>query len=116
VTEQTTEIVQKTEIVEDFIDRCPPVAAALGQLAEAVGASTPFTDRETRLLKIALAVGAGHRTAIQNLVFKGLAKELTEEEVRGIMLLAVISSGCPAALTGWRIVDDVVAGEAGRIH
>jgi 4-carboxymuconolactone decarboxylase len=107
---------ENPEIYDDFSDRCPAVAEALGQLATAIEKVSPFNARETRLIKIALALGSKNEVAVQNLIVKGLAKELTEEEVRGLMMLAITTCGFPTALTGWRTTDAVVAGTAMRVH
>jgi alkylhydroperoxidase/carboxymuconolactone decarboxylase family protein YurZ len=100
------------DVYVEFTERYPRVAEAQGELARAVRDATPFDERTTRLLKLALALGAHADGAVRSNVRKGLAIGVTAEELRAVTLLAITTCGFPSAAAGLRWIDDVLAGEA----
>jgi 4-carboxymuconolactone decarboxylase len=74
-----------------------------------VDETSPFDERTTRLLKLALAIGAQADGAVRSNVRKGLDHEVREEdELRGVALLALTTCGFPTAVAGVGWVDDVM--------
>lgn len=100
------------EVYLEFTRRYPEVAEAQGQLARTVDDASPFDERTTRLLKLALAVGAEADGAVRSNVRKCLAQGVTETELRAVALLAITTCGFPSAIAGLRWVDEVLAREA----
>jgi 4-carboxymuconolactone decarboxylase len=100
------------EVYLEFTRRFPEVADAQGELARTVDDATPFDERTTRLLKLALAVGAEADGAVRSNVRKSLAQGATETELRAVALLAITTCGFPTAVAGLRWVDEVLAREA----
>jgi len=100
------------EVYREFTERYPDVAAAQGELARTVDGSTPFDERTTRLLKLALAVGAEADGAVRSNVRKSLAQGVPEDELRAVTLLAITTCGFPTAIAGLRWVEEVLAREA----
>jgi alkylhydroperoxidase/carboxymuconolactone decarboxylase family protein YurZ len=100
------------EVYLEFTQRYPDVAEAHGELARTVDNATPFDERTTRLLKLALAIGAEADGAVRSNVRKSLAQGVTENELRAVTLLAITTCGFPTAIAGLRWVDEVLAREA----
>lgn len=100
------------EVYREFTRRYPEVAEAQGELARRVDDASPFDERTTRLLKLALAVGAEADGAVRSNVRKSLAQGVTETELRAVALLAITTCGFPSAIAGLRWVEEVLAREA----
>jgi 4-carboxymuconolactone decarboxylase len=100
------------EVYREFTRHYPEVAEAQGELARAVDDASPFDERTTRLLKLALAVGAEADGAVRSNVRKSLAQGVTETELRAVALLAITTCGFPSAIAGLHWVDEVLAREA----
>jgi 4-carboxymuconolactone decarboxylase len=100
------------EVYLEFTQRYPEVAQAQGELARTVDDASPFDERTTRLLKLALAVGAEADGAVKSNVRKCLAQDVTETELRAVALLAITTCGFPSAIAGLRWVDEVLARDA----
>jgi 4-carboxymuconolactone decarboxylase len=100
------------EVYLEFTRRFPEVADAQGELARTVDDATPFDERTTRLLKLALAVGAEADGAVRSNVRKSLTQGVTEAELRAVALLAITTCGFPTAVAGLRWIDEVLAREA----
>lgn len=100
------------KVYTEFNQRYPQIANAQGDLAAAVDQASPFDQRTTRLLKLALALGAEADGAVRSNVRKGLDHGVTEEELRAVALLAITTCGFPTAIAGFSWIDDVVNGRA----
>lgn len=98
------------KVYTEFTRRYARIADAQGELAAAVDETSPFDERTTRLLKLALAIGAEADGAVRSNVRKGLERGVTEEELRAVALLAITTCGFPAAIAGFGWIDDVVRG------
>jgi 4-carboxymuconolactone decarboxylase len=99
------------QVYTEFNERYPRIADAQGELAQAVDETSPFDERTTRLLKLALAIGAQADGAVRSNVRKGLDLGVTEDELRGVALLAITTCGFPTAVAGLGWVDDVMKSE-----
>jgi len=99
------------QVYTEFNERFPRIAGAQGKLAQAVDETSPFDERTTRLLKLALAIGAQADGAVRSNVRKGLDLGVTEDELRGVALLAITTCGFPTAVAGLGWVDDVMKSE-----
>jgi len=100
------------EVYLEFTRRYPEVAEAQGELARRVDDASPFDERTTRLLKLALAAGAEADGAVRSNVRKSLAQGVTQTELRAVALLAITTCGFPSAIAGLRWVEEVLAREA----
>ena len=100
------------EVYREFTRRYPEVAVAQGELARRVDDASPFDERTTRLLKLALALGAEADGAVRSNVRKSLAQGVTQTELRAVALLAITTCGFPSAIAGLRWVEEVLAREA----
>jgi 4-carboxymuconolactone decarboxylase len=100
------------EVYLEFTRRYPQVAEAQGELARTVDDASPFDERTTRLLKLALAIGAEAEGAVRSNARKSLAQGVTETELRAVVLLAITTCDFPSAIAGLRWVDEVLEREA----
>jgi 4-carboxymuconolactone decarboxylase len=98
-------------IYKEFTDRYPQVAAAQGDLAQAVRESVPFEDATDCLLKLALAIGAQAEGAVRSNVRKGLEHGLSPEELMAVSTLAITTCGFPTAIAGYKWIRDVLSAE-----
>lgn len=97
------------KVYTNFTERYSEISQAQGELARAVSAATPFDERTTRLLKLALAVGAQADGAVRSNTRKAAAQGVTEDELRAVALLAITTCGFPTAIAGIGWIDDVIA-------
>jgi 4-carboxymuconolactone decarboxylase len=91
-----------------FREDYPKVAAALDTLGEATDASGPLGEREARLVKLGLAVGALAEGAVKSNARKALAAGASREEVRQVGVLAITTCGFPTAIAGMGWIDEVL--------
>lgn len=99
-------------VYRDFVERYPEVYAAQGQLAQTVRGTTPFDERTTRLLKLALALGAQSDGAVRSNVRKALDQGISADELRAVALLAITTCGFPAAIAGQGWIAEVTDRES----
>jgi len=93
-------------------DAYPEVSDALGRLGRATEAAGPLADREQRLAKLGIAIGALADGAVRSNVRKCLGVGVTPDEIRHVALLAITTRGFPAAVAAMAWIDEVLAQEA----
>lgn len=86
----------------------PGVWKAYSELGAQVSAAGPLTERERRLVKIALAIGSGTEGATHSHARQALAEGLTPDEIRHVALLAVPTLGFPASAAALSWLEDVL--------
>jgi len=85
----------------------PEIWTHYAALGEATSTAGPLDARSRRLVKIALAVGAGLEGATHSHVRRARAEGLTADEIRHIALLAVPTLGLPSAVRALTWIDDI---------
>lgn len=98
-------------IVQELARKYPEVWAAYGRLGDAVAAAGPLDRRLERLVKLALAVGAGREGAVHSHARRGLRDGLTPDEMRQVALLAITTLGWSGAVAAYCWIEDVVGGD-----
>jgi alkylhydroperoxidase/carboxymuconolactone decarboxylase family protein YurZ len=88
--------------------RFPGVWEAYAKLGEETAAAGPLSERERRLVKLALAVGSGSEGATHSHARQALAEGLTTADIRHIALLAITTTGWPASAAALSWIDDVL--------
>lgn len=88
----------------------PEVAAAYDELGEAAHRAGPLDARARRLIKLALAIGAGSAATVQAHTRKAQLSGLSDDEIRHVALLAWTTLGAPAAVAGYAWINDVLDG------
>jgi len=100
------------EIYQHFSDRFPAVKEAFDSLGVTEHEAGPLSEKERRLIKLGIAVGAESEGAVRSHVRKLLGIGVSEAEILHTIVLALTTIGFPAtnAALGW--ADDVLAEEA----
>ena len=87
--------------------RFPDVWRAFETLGAAVATTGPLDEKTRRLIKLALAIGAGSEGAVHSHVRRGLSDGLTKEQLDHVVLLAIPTLGLPAAVKAMTWIDDI---------
>lgn len=90
----------------------------LGEAWEAMRAAEedgPFGGREIRLLKLAVAIGAGKEGPVHSAVRKARSAGCSDAEIRHVVALAASTIGLPPSVAAWSwVVEELEkTGEAG---
>ncbi len=93
-------------IVQNLAKQQPEVWSAYNRLGEAIAASGPLDPKTQRLVKLALAVGAGLEGGVHSHVRRGKAEGLSKEELCHVALLSVTTLGWPSAVKAYSWIDD----------
>jgi alkylhydroperoxidase/carboxymuconolactone decarboxylase family protein YurZ len=86
----------------------PNVWEQYTQLGKACSKAGPLNERERRLVKLGLAIGAGLEGAVHSHVRRGVGEVLAPDEIRHIALLSIPTLGLPAAVRALTWIDDVL--------
>lgn len=85
----------------------PQLWLAFQELGAATGAAGPLSEREQRLVNLALAIGGDSEGATHSHSRRALAEGLTPEELDHVAFLAITTLGWPQAIRGLTWVRDV---------
>ena len=85
----------------------PDLWRAFQALGEAVSDAGPLSERERRLVNLALAIGADSEGATHSHARRALADGLKGEDLDHVAFLAVTTLGWPRAIRGLTWVRDV---------
>ena len=91
----------------DFVGRYPKLAEAWDLIRTAEGKG-PLDDRSTRLVKLAIAMGAMREGAVHSGVRKALAAGVGAGEIRQLVALCASTVGLPSAVALHTWVSDVL--------
>jgi alkylhydroperoxidase/carboxymuconolactone decarboxylase family protein YurZ len=99
------------EVYQQFSGRFPAVKEAFDALGAAEHDAGPLGERERRLIKLGIAVGAESEGAVRSHVRKLLGVGVSEQEILHTIVLALTTVGFPAtnAALGW--AEEVLAEE-----
>ncbi len=85
----------------------PEIWEAYSALGKATAEAGPLTDREKRLVKLALAVGIGSEGAVHSHTRRAKAEGIEEAAVKQVALLAIGSCGLPRAVAAKTWIEDI---------
>lgn len=85
----------------------PKLWRAFQALGEATGKAGPLSEREQRLVNLALAIGANSEGATHSHARRGSSEGLTADELDHVAFLAITTLGWPQAIRGLTWVRDV---------
>ncbi len=85
----------------------PSVWEAYSALGEATAKVGPLTERERRLVKLALAVGAGSEGAVHSHARRAEADGVTKADMEQVAMLAIGPLGFPRAVAARTWIGDV---------
>jgi alkylhydroperoxidase/carboxymuconolactone decarboxylase family protein YurZ len=97
--------------VESFKEDYAEVWRAFTELGDRCHQSGPLDARTRRLVKLALAVGAGLEGATHSAVRNALAEGLAPDEIKQVAVLGVTTVGFPAAMRALTWIGDGLAPE-----
>ncbi|MEJ2292175.1 MAG: carboxymuconolactone decarboxylase family protein [Deinococcales bacterium] len=93
---------------ERLKQRYPDVVRAYETLGQAATDAGPLSEREQRLVKFALAVGAAHEGALHSHARRALKAGVTADELRHAVLQATTTLGFPSMMRAMTWLEDVL--------
>jgi alkylhydroperoxidase/carboxymuconolactone decarboxylase family protein YurZ len=90
------------EIAEEY----PEIWQAYAALGEAVAESGPLNQRERRLVKLALAIGAASEGAVHSHVRRAEGEGIEAAAVEQVAMLAIPTLGFPRAAAAFSWIRD----------
>ncbi|HEX8745783.1 MAG TPA: carboxymuconolactone decarboxylase family protein [Pyrinomonadaceae bacterium] len=97
--------------VRGFRDDYKEVWQAFTELGDSCHKAGPLDERARRLVKLALAVGAGLEGGTHSAVRNGLSAGLTPEEMKHVAVLAITTIGLPASMRALTWIGDGLSPE-----
>ncbi|TYB80518.1 carboxymuconolactone decarboxylase family protein [Maritimibacter fusiformis] len=91
----------------DLATTHPAIWSAYADLGAATAAAGDLTKRERRLVKLALAIGAGSEGAVHSHARRGLAEGVSERDLHQVALLAIGPLGLPRAVAAGTWISDM---------
>ena len=92
--------------VGDFRKTHPEVWAAFNELADKCHNAGPLDEKTRRLVKVALAVGAGVEGGTHSAARNARHAGITDEELVHVCVLAITTIGFPAAMRALTWIGD----------
>jgi AhpD family alkylhydroperoxidase len=94
-----------------FAREFPATWEAYEALGKAASEAGPLDARTRRLVKLALAIGAGSEGAVHSHTRQGLAEGLDPKEIKQIAVMAITTLGFPAAMASFSWMRDILQDE-----
>jgi alkylhydroperoxidase/carboxymuconolactone decarboxylase family protein YurZ len=88
----------------------PEIWRAFQALGAATGAAGPLSEREQRLVNLALAIGGDSEGATHSHARRGHAEGLAPDELEHVAFLAITTLGWPQAIRGLSWIRDITRG------
>jgi alkylhydroperoxidase/carboxymuconolactone decarboxylase family protein YurZ len=96
------------QVVQELAETYPEVWEAYGRLGEAASAAGPLDAKTERLVKLALAIGAGRQGAVHSHARRAARAGWSPEELRQVALLAITTLGWSGAVAAYCWINDVL--------
>ena len=90
----------------DLAEQYPDIWRAYADLGKACADAGPLSDRERRLVKLALSVGAGSEGAVHSHTRRARAEGIEEAAIQQVALLAIGPLGLPRAVAVKTWIED----------
>ncbi len=100
------------EVYQQFSHRFPAVKEAFDALGAAEHEAGPLGEKERRLIKLGIAVGAESEGAVRSHVRKLLGIGASQDEILHTIVLALTTIGFPATNAALAWAEEVLAEEA----
>jgi alkylhydroperoxidase/carboxymuconolactone decarboxylase family protein YurZ len=100
------------EVFQQFKHRFPAVKESFDSLGAAEHEAGPLGEKERRLVKLGIAVGAESEGAVRSHVRKLLGIGASENEIMHAIVLALTTIGFPATNAALSWAEEVLAEEA----
>ncbi|SEW31304.1 Uncharacterized conserved protein YurZ, alkylhydroperoxidase/carboxymuconolactone decarboxylase family [Cognatiyoonia koreensis] len=90
----------------DLAEQYPDIWRAYAALGKASSGAGPLTDREKRLVKLALAIGANSEGAVHSHCRRARAEGIADDALEQVALLAIGPLGLPRAVAAKTWIED----------
>ena len=87
-------------------EQYPDLWSAYADLGKACAEAGPLTERERRLVKLALAIGAGSEGAVHSHTRRARSEGIEDAAIQQVALLAIGPLGLPRAVAAKTWVED----------
>ncbi len=94
----------------DIAEEFPDVWSAYSALGEAVAEAGPLSERERRLVKLALAIGAASEGAVHSHARRAATEGINTASLEQVALLAIPTLGFPRAAAAFSWIRDLGGG------
>lgn len=91
----------------DLAEAHPDIWKAYAALGKASAEAGPLTDRERRLVKLALAIGAGSEGAVHSHTRRARSEGVEATALSQVALLAIGPLGLPRAVAAKTWIEDI---------
>jgi alkylhydroperoxidase/carboxymuconolactone decarboxylase family protein YurZ len=91
----------------DLAEKHPDIWQAYAALGKATADCGPLTDREKRLVKLALAIGAGSEGAVHSHTRRAKAEGVEDGAINQVAMLAIGPLGLPRAVAAKTWIEDI---------
>jgi len=105
---------QLPEVLTQFARQHPEVWKAYNALGRAVAQAGPLDEKTQRLVKLAIAIGAGRTGAVHSHVRRAVQEGLTPEEILQVGILAIPTIGWPGAFAAITWIEDELLPDGGE--
>jgi alkylhydroperoxidase/carboxymuconolactone decarboxylase family protein YurZ len=95
-------------IVESIARDYPEIWDAYSRLGDATEKAGPLDEKTIRLVKLALAIGAGRQGAVHSHVRRGRKAGLAAAELRQVALLAITTIGWSSSVASLSWINDIL--------
>ncbi|MCS6817059.1 MAG: carboxymuconolactone decarboxylase family protein [Acidobacteriota bacterium] len=96
------------QALREFAQKYPQVWEAYNQLGKAAAEAGPLDERTQRLVKLALAIGAGRQGAVHSHARRALKAGVSADELIHVGLLAITTIGWSGAFAAITWMMDVL--------
>ncbi len=91
----------------DLAEQQPDIWSAYSTLGAATAAAGPLSDREKRLVKLALSIGASSEGAVHSHARRALSEGIEPEALHQVAFLSIGPLGFPRAVAAKTWIEDV---------
>jgi len=91
----------------DLAEQHPEIWSAYSALGVATAESGPLTARERRLVKLALAIGAGSEGAVHSHTRRAKSEGIEQAAIHQVAMLAIGPLGLPRAVAAKTWIEDI---------
>lgn len=91
----------------DLAEDHPDIWKAYAALGHATAKSGPLTERERRLVKLALAIGAGSEGAVHSHTRRARSEGIEQAAIMQVAMLAIGPLGLPRAVAAKTWIEDI---------
>ena len=92
----------------DLAEQHPDIWEAYSSLGAATATCGPLTDREKRLVKLALAIGAGSEGAVHSHARRAASDGIEPAAALQVAMLAIGPLGLPRAVAAKTWIEDIL--------